>query len=81
MLTYQNGNRIEIGDSVRFERGRTSGTVYELVDTSAKASELGVEEEGVMLKSAPFGLVFLSVTSLLADPLEFISHGAAGAEL
>jgi len=74
MLTYLNGVPIEIGDAVLIERGKTPGTIVEVVETQAEMASCNVEEPGVMVKSAPFGLVYLPVATWDDDPLEVVSR-------
>lgn len=76
MLTYRDGSSVEVGDSVLIEWGKTPGVVVEVVETPAQMADCGVEVPGVMVKAAPFGLVYLPVESLAADSLEFESRGA-----
>jgi hypothetical protein len=76
LLTYLDGSKIEVGDSVLIENGRTPGVVMQLAESRAEMSECGVTLPGVMLKSAPFGLVYLPVETWKDDPLEFVSRGA-----
>jgi hypothetical protein len=69
MHSYPNGAPVEVGDSVLFEQGRTHGTVVEVVETEAQMAQCGVQEPGVMLRSPPFGLVYLPASTLDEDPL------------
>jgi hypothetical protein len=71
---YPDGKRIEVGDSVLIEHGRTPGTVELLVRTDAEMAAIGVSEPGIMLLSPPFGRVYLPARSLIEDPLEFVSR-------
>jgi len=45
---YPDGKRIEVGDSVLIEHGRTPGTVELLVRTDAEMAAIGVSEPGIM---------------------------------
>jgi len=74
MLTYRNGSPVQVGDSVLIENGKTPGTVVEVVESLAEMTGFGVDVPGVMVKSAPFGLVYLPVESLLDDPLQFVAR-------
>jgi hypothetical protein len=65
VLAYPNGAEIRVGDSVLIENGRTPGTVVDVIGPEQIAA-FNVDEPGVMIKSAPFGLVFIPV-SLFAD--------------
>jgi hypothetical protein len=77
MLTYASGAPVEVGDAVLIERGRTPGTIVAVVETPAQFADFNVTEPGVMVKSAPFGLVYLPVETLAEDPLEFVARGAS----
>jgi hypothetical protein len=78
LFTYGNGTEVKVGDSVLFERGRTSGIVELIVLTDSELSEIGVREQGIMLLSAPFGRVYLPTEALHADPLQFVSRKPDG---
>jgi hypothetical protein len=75
MLRYLDGSEIMVGDSVLLEHGRTPGIVEFIVTTAAEMKATTVEEPGVMLKSPPFGRVYLPQSSFLADPLRFVKRG------
>jgi hypothetical protein len=75
MHSYSDGARVEVGDSVLFEGGKTPGVVVEVVDTEAQMAACGVREPGVMLRSPPFGLVYLSDEILEDDPLVLEKRG------
>ena len=75
MFTYDDGSEVMVGDSVLLEHGRTPGTVEVIVTTMEQMKAINVEEPGVMLKSPPFGRVYLPQWSLLEDPLKFVSRG------
>ena len=63
---------MKIGDSVLIEHGRTPGTITEVIESQFK--QWNVDEPGVMIKSAPFGLVFLPVSTFNEDPIVFVSR-------
>ena len=63
-----------VGDSVLLENGRTPGTVDFIVTTPEEMKATNVQESGVMIKSPPFGLIYLPQWSLLEDPLKFVSR-------
>jgi hypothetical protein len=75
MLKYADGSEIMVGDSVLLERGRTPGIVVFIVITAEEMTAINVEEPGVMLKSPPFGRVYLPQSCLLEDPLRFVQRG------
>lgn len=75
MFKYEDGAAIMVGDSVLLEHGRTPGIVESIVSTAEEMKATNVDEPGVMLKSPPFGRVYLPQWSLLEDPLRFVSRG------
>ena len=74
-LTYASGAPVEVGDAVLIEHGRTPGTIVQVVEAAAQFSDFNVTEPGVMVKSEPFGLVYLPVQTWVDDPLEFVARG------
>ncbi len=72
-MNYKTGEKVEVGDSVLLERGKTSGTVYAVVETAEQMAEWGLEEFGVSIEAKPFGLVFWP-DSEIEDPLVFIAR-------
>lgn len=74
MFKYQDGSEIMVGDSVLLENGHTPGTVEFIVTTAEEMKAINVEEPGVLLKSPPFGRVYLPRWSLDEDPLRFVSR-------
>ena len=75
MITYADGSSIKVGDSVLLENGQTLGVVELIVLTPPEMQAIGVDEPGVMLRSPPYGLVYLPDWSLQEEPLQLISHG------
>ena len=74
MIQYLDGSAIVVGDSVLIENGRTEATVVQVVATAEQQREWGVELPGVMLESAPFGLLYLPTEFLAEEPLQFVSR-------
>jgi hypothetical protein len=74
MFKYEDGSEVMVGDSVLLEHGRTPGTVELIVVTGEEMKAINVEEPGVMLKSPPFGRVYLPQRSLTEDPLRFVAR-------
>lgn len=74
MIQYLDGSAIVVGDSVLIENGRTEATVVQVVATAEQQREWGVEFPGVMLESAPFGLLYLPTEFLVEEPLQFVSR-------
>ena len=72
-MNYQSGKTIVLGDQVLIERGATPGEVTDVIETPAQWREWNVGEPGVMVKAAPFGLVFWP--SAHTDPLVFVARG------
>jgi hypothetical protein len=75
-LVYPDGTTVMVGDSVLFEQGRTPGLVELVVSSDEQMKENGVEEPGIMLKSPPFGLVYLPHLSLEEDGLVCVSRAS-----
>jgi hypothetical protein len=69
MICYQDGMEMRVGDSVLIEHGRTPGVITNLIEFAAEQSEWNVQEPGVMIKSPPFGLVFIPTSTFEADPV------------
>lgn len=63
-----------VGDSVLIEHGRTPGQIIEVIEATAELKQWNLEEPGVMIKSPPFGLVFLPVSTFSDDPIVFVSR-------
>ena len=74
MISYQDGTEMKVGDAVLIEHGRTPGTIRELIQDNANFKEWNVTEPGVMIKSAPFGLVFIPVSFFADDPIIFVAR-------
>jgi hypothetical protein len=74
MFVYPDGSKIMVGDSVLFERGRTPGVVELIVTSDEQMKDINVEEPGIMLKSPPFGRVYLPLRALEEDPLILVSR-------
>ena len=74
MISYADGTNMKMGDSVLIEHGRTPGTIFELISSAEEMRQWNVEESGVMIKSAPFGLVFFPVSLLDDDRVIFVSR-------
>ena len=74
MIAYADGTPIKVGDSVLIENGRTPGSVVDVVGPDAIAS-FNVDEAGVMIKSAPFGLVFIPVSLIGDEGIVFVKRG------
>ena len=58
VMNYDTGEPVRIGDLVRIEYGRTDGQVTNVIKTKEDMRNWNVELPGVMIQSAPFGLVF-----------------------
>ena len=65
---------MRVGDAVLIEHGRTPGTISELIQVNADFTQWNVTEPGVMIKSAPFGLLFLPVSTFAEDPIVFVAR-------
>ncbi len=74
MIRYLDGSAVVVGDYVLIENGRTEATVVQVVTTAEQQREWGVELPGVMLRSAPFGLLYLPTEFLAEEPLQFVAR-------
>jgi hypothetical protein len=81
MFKYQDGSAVLIGDNVLFDEGQTSGVVDLVVNTEEEVKAFKVAEVGVLLKSTPSGLVYLTRKWLKEDPLRFVSRAKRSALL
>ena len=66
-MIYPNGAEVRVGDEVSFERGKASGTIVNVIETDF--ADWSVDEPGVMIKSAPFGLVFIPKSLFVSSEL------------
>lgn len=69
-MRYVTGEEVKVGDRVLIERGKTEGIVYSIVETDKQMQEWGVDEAGISIESAPFGLVFWPLSET-EDPVVF----------
>jgi hypothetical protein len=76
MFKYPDGSDVNVGDSVLLENGRTPGIVEFIVVTPEEMKATNVQEPGVMLKSPPFGRIYLPKWSLQEDPLRLVSRAS-----
>ncbi len=67
---------MKVGDSVLIEHGRAPGTISEVISTKDDLAQWNVNEPGVMIKSAPFGLVFWPISLFAEDPIIFMARNA-----
>ena len=74
MIAYQDGTEMKVGDSVLIEHGRTPGVITELIESVAEQSDWTLDEPGIMIKSPPFGLVFIPVSTLKEDPVVLVQR-------
>lgn len=75
MISYQDGTEMKVGDSVLIEEGGSPGVITALIESAAEQSESNVEEPGVMIESAPFGLVFIPTSTFTEDPILLVQRG------
>jgi hypothetical protein len=71
VISYRDGTEIRVGDEVLLEGGKTPGTIVHVVHIEQIAN-FNVDEAGVMIKSAPFGLVFIPVSLIHEGELVFV---------
>ena len=74
MIAYQDGTEMKVGDSVLIEDGGTPGVITELIESVAEQRYCNVDEPGIMIKSAPFGLVFIPVSTFGEDPVVLVQR-------
>jgi hypothetical protein len=74
MISYQDGTEMKVGDAVLIEDGRTPGTIRELLQANADFKQWNVTEPGVMIKSAPFGLIFIPVSNFTDEPIILVAR-------
>lgn len=74
MIRYQDGMEMRAGDSVLIEHGKTPGVIAALIEPAAEQSEWNVQEPGVMIKSPPFGLVFIPTSTFEEDPVLLVQR-------
>ena len=72
-MNYETGEEVKIGDSVLIEKGTTPGVVKEIIQSITQMEEWSVNEEGILLESPPFGLVFWPM-SIVDDPIQFVAR-------
>ena len=75
-MKYATGEEVKVGDRVLIELGRTEGIVESVVETPKQMQELGVDEAGISIESAPFGLVFWPLSEV-EDPVIFKERAPA----
>lgn len=73
MISYEDGTEMKVGDSVLIEEGRTPGVITDIIESTATQSEWNVQEPGVMIKSPPFGLVFITTATFKEDPVLLVA--------
>ena len=69
-MKYATGDEMKIGDQVLIENGKTEGIVHSVVQTDEEMHDWNVDEAGVLIESAPFGLVFWPLSET-EDPVVF----------
>lgn len=69
-MKYVTGVDVKVGDRVLIEHGKTAGIVHSVVETDEQMREWGVDEAGISIASAPFGLVFWPLSET-EDPVYF----------
>lgn len=75
MISYPNGEPIQVGDLVIMNRGREPGKVVEIIDTPEKLEHCGRDEMGVLVDLTTLGLNFWPVHALaFEDEIRFVSR-------
>jgi hypothetical protein len=67
-MDYATGEKVEVGDQVVIENGKTSGVIYAVVETDSDMKEWRVDEPGMLIESKPFGMVFWPISDI-DDPV------------
>lgn len=65
---------MQVGDSVLVERGRTPGTIIEIIADADEVKRWNLKEPGVTIKSPSRGVVFIPVSSFADDPIVFVGR-------
>lgn len=73
-MRYLSGEEIKVNDNVLIENRRTPGVVEYIIETDQDIKEWNINEQGVLLKSPPFGSVFWPIEGK-DDPVVFVSRG------
>jgi len=73
-MTYLDGTEVMMGDAVLIEHGKTPGMIVAVVEQD-RVAEFNVEESGVMIEAAPFGLVYIPASMFGDQGLSFKSRG------
>lgn len=71
-MNYQSGEKVEVGDTVRIENGKTPGSVVAIVENEADMSSWNVDEPGLFIEAKPFGLVFWPESD--NDPVVYVAR-------
>lgn len=71
-MNYKSGEQVMIGDLVLIEEGKTQGTVSAIVEQSQEMFSWNVDEKGLLIEAAPFGLVFWPNSD--PDPVVFLAR-------
>jgi hypothetical protein len=72
-MTYLDGTEVMTGDAVLIE-DETPGMIVAVVEQD-RVAEFNVEESGVMIKAAAFGLVYIPASMFGDQGLSFKSRG------
>ncbi len=72
-MNYLTGEAVEIDDHVLIEHGMTPGIVEHIIESAKDMEEWNLDEQGVLLKSPPFGSVFWPIGEK-DDPVIFVSR-------
>ncbi len=62
-MRYKTGENVEVGDSVLIEHGKAPGVVNSVVETDSDMKDWALNEQGIMIESQSFGLVFCPSSS------------------
>jgi hypothetical protein len=73
-MNYLDGTEVMIGDAVLIEHGKTPGMIVAVVEQD-RVAEFNVEGSGVMIRAAPFGLVYIPASMFGDQGVSFKSRG------
>ena len=69
-VKYPDGTSAKVGDRVIIDHGAFTGQVKDVIDSSEKQANWGVQEFGLMIDASNSGLTFWSTDSIVRDKIE-----------
>ena len=77
MITYPDGSKIHVGDTVLLHHRTYTGIVRHVIQSPADVETWGLEQPGLMIETSYGGLVFHPNESITADEIVFVSRRPA----